>query len=508
MSSENSFYLEDARTSPAPLVQQRDDNAVRPSPVNVDGLSEQRSFGQRTFVNMTIHGIRHSFLTLVGTALGGALLAVSYVMAEAGIGLGTMMLLAAAMVSYFSGVALMRIATAIGEATYAGLFSFCAGARAGPILSAVMFIYGNGTCVIKFCFLGDVLPQLVQLVAPYAPAWCMSRAVTILAAFVVILPMALQKQLSAIRHITPVSIISLMYVALMIAARCWYYHSEHAEATNHAEYGEVKVFNISVRVFNAFAICIHALNCHINIVPVAGRLVRPTKERIRKVASRVNVFQVFFYILLGWAGYYSFLAKTPGNILEAFEIDDPYMAVGRLLLSCTMIIAVALNMHPSVHCGLQVRDYFFPNSPVLQRSPSFPRRLTEETKAPPSPKSLPSNPNQTASWSPASPTTSVGGGSLPEGDAPALPRICLTISCLVIDAFIAIKVPDIAAIIGLLGGTVSTVMMMVIPAYAIGKALPYSFGNRCQQALLLCFACITFFAVPVSILQMLALIDS
>jgi len=367
----------------------------------------------------------------------------------------------------------------------------------GPILSAVMFIYGSGTCVIKFCFLGDVLPQLIKLAAPYAPAWCMSRAFTIMAAFTVVMPMALQKQLSAIRHITPISVIALVYVALAIAARCWYYHAEHALASDHAEYGHIKVVNFSIRSFNAFAICVHAVNCHINVVPVADRLVRPTKTRMQKVAWRVNAFQVIFYIILGWAGYWSFLAKTPGNILEAFEVDDPYMAVGRLLLSFTMIIAVALNMHPSVRCGLQVRDYFFPSNPVLEPSRSG------ILEAPPSPKSPASR--QSASYSP--PSTSIGGASLPMGEEPALPRICLTILCLVTQAGIAIKVPKMAAIIGLLGGTVSTILMMVVPAYIIGKALPYSFKNRCQQAMLLAFACFTICAVPVSMLQMMGLID-
>lgn len=459
----------------------------------------RRSFRQRTISDMTLHGVRHSFLTLTATALGGGMLACSFVMAQVGVGLGTLLVTIGALVAYLSTVALMRITATIGDCSFADLFSHCAGPKAGPILSAMLFIYGNGSCVNYFCFLSDFVPELVTLVAPAAPAWCSSRWLTIVVSALLIMPLALQKELSSLRFVTPFSIMSLVYVAGVIAARCPHYFSEHVHAADHAEYGQVKVFELNANVFKAFSICIFAFNCHMNVVPVAGRLVRPTKQRIKKVAAWVNILQLVFYLTIGVTGYLSFLAKTPGDILSGFEAYDPFIASGRFLLSLTMIVAVVLNINPTIRCGLQVYAYFLPDKCVLAPSPPASPRA--------SPRTSPHNSFNVSRHS-ASQVLSPASSRCSQINEPVLPRICLTLVCLVVQVLVAIAVPNVANVISLLGATVATAMMMVIPAYAIGKELPYSIGNRCQQVVLLFFACMSFASVPLQILEMAQVVHS
>merc|ERR1740130_1762444 len=97
--------------------------------------------------------------------------------------------------AYLSTIALMRISSELGHASYASLFAHCAGPRAGPILDAMLFIYGNGTCVGYFVFLGDFIPALVKLAAPDGAGWIQSRWLAISASGLVILPLVLQKEL-------------------------------------------------------------------------------------------------------------------------------------------------------------------------------------------------------------------------------------------------------------------------------------------------------------------------
>lgn len=473
-----------------------------PSPVNdpmVSPVSRRRSLSQRTIRDMTVHGVRHSFLTLVSTALGGGLLAVAFVMQQVGVGLGILMLAIGAMLAYLSTVALMRISTEIGECSFAGLFSYCAGQRAGPIIDTMQFVYGNGCCVNFFCFLSDFIPELVTVLAPQAPGWCSSRWLAITASAVVLLPMELQKELATLRHLTPISILALLYVAGVIAARCFHYYSEHARTADRDEYGELKIIDFNVNTFSAFAICVFAYNCHMNVVPVAGHLVRPTKARIQKVAVWVNMLQLAFYILIGSSGYLTFLAKTPGDILKGFKDDDPFIAVGRGLLTFSMMVAMVMTMNPTVRCGLQIRDYFYPENPYVQPSPQNSPRSSPEA----SPQGSPAMSSRALG---EAPPRSPGASGLPMANEPALPRLILTVVCMVVQALIAIVVPNVADVISLLGATVATAMMMVIPAYAIGKVLPFSISNRCQQAVLLFFAVVSVTSVPIKILQMANLI--
>merc|ERR1712232_632739 len=100
--------------------------------------------------NFSVNGIRHSILTLTSTAVGGGILSISYMVHLCGVGLGLLMLIFGATLSYVSIVVLMQMSTEGRHDTYAGLFSHCAGWLAGPILDAMLFIYGAGACVGYF----------------------------------------------------------------------------------------------------------------------------------------------------------------------------------------------------------------------------------------------------------------------------------------------------------------------------------------------------------------------
>ena len=52
----------------------------------------------------------------------------------------------------------------------------------------------------------------------------------------------------------------------------------------------------------AFSLCVFAFNCHLNVIPIADSLTRPTTDRMRKLSARVNVFQWLFYSLIGVTG--------------------------------------------------------------------------------------------------------------------------------------------------------------------------------------------------------------
>lgn len=300
-----------------------------------------------------------------------------------------------------------------------------------------------------------------------------------------------------------------MYVAIVIAARCNYFYHQHSVEAAHEKYGEPKVFKLDANTLNAFAICVFAYNCHINVVPVAGRLVRPTKERIRKVAWWVNGIQFAFYAVIGVTGYLTFLKKTPGDVIKGFKINDPFMVVARILLSITMLIGIPLNTHPTVRSGLQIWDYFFPEQRVLllspPGSPASSPRLGNEGMSPF--RTQVSALNQgiasaTSSQGTLRPTTMESSAS-----EPALPRVVLGVSCLALQAGIAIVVPNVSDVLGLLGATVATAMIMIIPAFCAAKVLPNTLMNRCRQAVLIFFSLVSFSSVPVKILQMAKVID-
>jgi len=399
-------------------------------------------------------------------------------MAVAGLGLGIIMLLIGAGLAYASTKVLMRACQQTGHDTYAGLFAHCAGHRGGVILDAMLVVYGNGACVGYLVFVADFVPSLVKLISPGAPAWLMSRWLAILIAALIVLPMAVQRDLAALRFFTPVSIMALMYMAMTVAVKSVYDMKEHTPAQ-----GQIKLAIPSLNLPEAFSICVFAFNCHLNVVPVAGSMVRATKARIVKVSAMVNLVQLTFYLLIGVTGYLSFLQETPQDIIQGYAPGDIAVAVGRFMLTGTMLVAIPTNSIPTVRSGLQLFEQLCPR--VLGEDP----RLLADAGA------------VSAAASAEAPATTSPTPSPPFRPHARLVRVLLSVCFLLIQAILAIIVPGVADVLSLLGATVATAMIMAIPAYCLGQIREMTPKRRLLQATFYFFSLVSLASVPIKILK-------
>eukprot|EP00928_Gymnodinium_smaydae_P004018 TRINITY_DN11410_c0_g5_i1.p1 TRINITY_DN11410_c0_g5~~TRINITY_DN11410_c0_g5_i1.p1 ORF type:complete len:488 (+),score=96.61 TRINITY_DN11410_c0_g5_i1:76-1539(+) len=429
----------------------------------------------RSFGPLTVNGLRHSMLTLTSTALGGGVLSVAYVMSICGVALGCLMLMMGALLSFFGTRALMQMSTRTGCNTYAALFSHCAGAKAGPILDAMLFIYGNGSCVGYMVFIGDFLTAIMRLLTndgAHGPAWLCNRTTLIAGAAALMIPLVLPRDIAVLRYVSPVSILALIYMALVVAFKAPALYQQHIEDPS---FGGVHLFNPNIHFFEAFSICVFAFNCHLNVVPVAGVFVRPTRARITKVSANVNILQLAFYCLIGITGYMAFLGQTCSDIIKDYPPDDPFVAGGRFMLTCTMMVAIPVNINPTIKSALQIKEYFQPSDPLLDASPASSPGDSGAASAPPRNESL---------------------------------RVALTLGCLACQAAVAVLVPQVGTILSLLGATVATAMMLVIPAFAIGVILPRSWKRNSQRFLLYGFALVSVASVPMTVLEIAGVLPS
>lgn len=53
------------------------------------------------------------------------------------------------------------------------------------------------------------------------------------------------------------------------------------------------------------ALTFFAYTCQVNLLPIYSELVNPNEKRIKKVISRSIIVDVFFYITIALAGYFS-----------------------------------------------------------------------------------------------------------------------------------------------------------------------------------------------------------
>lgn len=251
-----------------------------------------------------------------------------------------------------------------------------------------------------------------------------------------------------------------------------------------AGYGEIVWFKWNLNAFVAFPMYLFAFACHLNVIPVANILEQPTRGRIFKVSSLATLVQCAFYLLIGITGYLSFLSKTPQDILKGYPVGSVSIAVSRAFLTCSMLIAVPVNLIPTIRSGVQFLEFF------RRARDQPPATLVRPDEAP--------SCQQRA-------TAASGEMLLPAQATIEQPsqllRICLTLVSLVLMMAVAIAVPGIAIVSGLLGATIATAIVLVIPAYAIRKKMPRTMSSRLQYVVLWAFAIVSFLSVPIQILQ-------
>jgi amino acid permease len=262
-------------------------------------------------------------------------------------------------------------------------------------------------------------------------------------------PAAIQTDLAALQLVTPVSICALSLVAVFIACLAPGLYSAHA---GDPAYGTVKPFILSTDLLDGLPLSVFAFSCHLNVIPVAGAMVRPTDTRIKKVSWRVHAFQFIPYAFLGIAGHLSWLDQTPQNILLNYDAGLTPMIISRVILSFTMCCAIPINEVTTVRSFLAVYRNVFP-------------------------------------------------ANLPAGAAPRGLHITIALVCLTCQAVFAVMVPGVVSVISVLGATICTVIMMIIPAFCSGKMLPRTPKNLATQIILYGVGLVTFAAVPAKLMR-------
>jgi len=224
-------------------------------------------------------------------------------------------------------------------------------------------------------------------------------------------------------------------------------YGEHARV-GQPGWGSIEWVKVDWGFFQTFSILLFAYNCHLNVVPVASEMTDPSDQRISKVTSRVVVVEAIFYALIAAGGYLSFLAETDQNILNNYGTSAA-VTVCRTLLSFTILVGIPTNLLPTARSLQGFVEACFPSL---------------------APKALPSEPLLGCD-----PSAAGGSQAEPTPRSEAL-RLALTALCLFVEVCVAIVVPNVADVMGFLGASVGTVLMMVLPAVVLLKARPDGFS--------------------------------
>merc|ERR1712107_56834 len=196
-------------------------------------------------------------------------------------------------------------------------------------------------------------------------------------------------------------------------------------------------------------------------------------------------------------------------------MGDVWVLCGRIGFSFVMLAVIPLTGHPTVRSGLHLVEYFT-SSPVQPLSPAASFGGMSPITSPMGDRFL-GDPfakilqdvvmTETFDVAVSTPLMHDFSYESPRAE-PKLekispqPRVILTMICLLFQVGMALVVPGVAVVIGLLGGSISTAMMLFIPGYAMGFVLEPSKINKCKQIALYSFGLFGFLSVPLKIYKL------
>ena len=411
-----------------------------------------RSIPSRVFGSITPGGVRQSVFTLISTAMGGGLLCLPFVMRECGWLLGSLLLCTSALIGYFSMTMLIHSAHKVRKYSYSSLLAHCLGSWTGPLLDMIIVMYGVGALVAYLIFLGDFIPPIAKFIVHTD---C-SRSLAILLSAFSVSPMVFPAKLSALKYASPISTICLIFTAsvTLIEARAM-----HRSASD----GEFRAVIWSPNILRSFVITLFAYVCHLNVVPVAGEMVEQTSARTQKIVGRVNSILLAFYAIIGVCGYYSFGGFVSQNFVADYPPDSLLVLLCRCMLTLSLLICLPINATPVAHAFI----HFLHVSGIVNhrntgiQSPLLPEASEEEPY-----KNL---------------------------------RISIAIGSLFVAALIAIEVPGAANVLGVLGGSFGTILMIICPLVIYNNVFrdQITTATRIVMFFLILAAFISFIAVGV-----------
>lgn len=313
--------------------------------------------------------MRGCVLALTFSAVGAGILGLPWAVATLGWGLGMGLLALCAVLSCMALCMLVEIRERSGHTSYASVVEAYFGRTMSQILALILAIGSFGSCCASCMFATDFVVDSLETEAinhvlrafnahdaDHAIGTSgLTRPLVILVLVAALLVLSWPRDITRWRYASVVSVIVLLYVSVALVIKAFVPSDSEsgARCTTLASDGFVlAVWSGVPKLAQAASVFIFSFCCHFNLFPVVENLANPTMGRARVLCVAATVMQASLYVLVGLAGYITWKqallrSSASGNVLSCWGVNDVLIALGRLLMICTLLVSGALNIHPT-----------------------------------------------------------------------------------------------------------------------------------------------------------------
>jgi amino acid permease len=240
---------------------------------------------------------------------------------------GLALLFGTAVAADFSVYTLISCSRRSGKSSFEGVAEIAFGRRGKMMAASLIILVTYLPLIAYIILLRDLTAPVIEQYLVDGQLGHVSRNAIAAGLVALVSPACLLQNLSGLKVLSLVSILSLTMLAIAMvirAAGCESAHLSWQKINLWPEDG-------AIGLLQALPIFVCAFVCHFNVLPVHGELQRPTRKRLHKTVHWTMGLVAVFYCCVGLAGYlYGICSGVLGdNILNAFEPSDVLINVGR-----------------------------------------------------------------------------------------------------------------------------------------------------------------------------------
>jgi len=284
-----------------------------------------------------------SVFVLLSATLGAGTLAFPFAFKECGWILASVLMIACGVAAFYSIYLLVLCSILTGKNSYEELAHTLFGRTTEIVVDISIIIFTWGSTVAYMVIIGDTLPPLMELLfgvrsdSILAQAWFLLILCTILFIF----PLTLLSRINSLRYTSFLGFAATVYLIIVVVAE-----SSRDLPPGGLSLNRMKAAHLNSRLFVGLPIIFYGFSSHVNIFSIYRELRVPSISSAVKVIGGNIVIAFITYGSLGLFGYLAFLDKTEGNILQNYSADNIPIQIGALTIAISVVFYIPLNTHP------------------------------------------------------------------------------------------------------------------------------------------------------------------
>jgi amino acid permease len=284
-------------------------------------------------------GLPGSVFSLIAATLGSGIISFPYAVMMNGYVLGPALIALGAMISYYTGMLIVKASEQTGRTRYEDIALAIYGKKWARITS-----YLNLICLIGFTFsyivyVKRAIPTIIEMYVENSteetnvPHWMLNNEGGhafwgLLFAFLILFPMSIPRNINALRFTSLLGVLCSMYLCIIVVIL--FFTNRDIVPDIWANIEQMEAVKLSYEgVVTSVPLIIFAYMYQVNIPQIYNELEIQSEKQMGKVIGLGSSVAVVFYITVGIFGYATFLAPPVSkdlcskNILEADYQNNP-----------------------------------------------------------------------------------------------------------------------------------------------------------------------------------------